>query len=542
MRSCGRAYAALLAFALVAFCCSALPLTAYAVDQWEMSWAIGGDSRQGEDDFQYSSATWFYQFTGGNYTGTDAACGVDISSHNGDVNWKQLAAEGVDFAIIRCGYGDNESIDGNQDDTRFLTNYRAAKAAGVKVGVYIYSYAINANGAQKDAQSAESEALHVLRILKDAGISPSDLDYPIYWDVEDPTQVELGKAGALVGMANTFCEKIQQAGYDAGIYSSKSWWDTYLNSHELDGYYKWVAQWDGQSDGLTYSGCSDFRGSKAVWQFSARGYSTACSGHGHRVDLNYSYYQQPMPRNSTHIDTAGLTTTGKVYVDGVAYTPDADGVIILPNGNAKTAVAYSYNTVNGDVNTQYPTHMYVWTLSYNGRHYIATRQTALDDALRYAGCSIRITGTKGIRMITDVSSDLRKRLIDGSVGGYSLVEYGTVVARDSKLKGADLVLGLDVASSGVAYLRGQKDAIFANEGNMVEFTNVLVGFNLDDCKETLAMRPYMKLKDASGNVLTLYGGTLHKSIGYIAKQNANDFPAGSDAYNYIHEIINYVYG
>ena len=77
---------------------------------------------------------------------------------------------------------------------------------------------------------------------------------------------------------------------------------------------------------------------------------------------------------------------------------------------------------------------------------------------------------------------------------------------------------------------------------MVQYTNVLVGFSNEQCVDDIAMRPYITLRDADGNTYTLYGGIVNRSIGYIAYQNRGAFTPGTNAYNYIWDIIHFVYG
>ena len=84
--------------------------------------------------------------------------------------------------------------------------------------------------------------------------------------------------------------------------------------------------------------------------------------------------------------------------------------------------------------------------------------------------------------------------------------------------------------------------MFASPGNLIQYTNVLVGFTLDQCKEDIAMRPYIILEDGEGNQITLYGGTIYRSIGYIAYQNRSVFQPKTAAYDYVWELIHHVYG
>ena len=146
-------------------------------------------------------------------------------------------------------------------------------------------------------------------------------------------------------------------------------------------------------------------------------------------------------------------------------------------------------------------------------------------------------------MITSLYKDTKSALTGGGLAGFKLMEYGTVLAFAHEVEGdGDLVLGKPYSRSNYAYKRGTADPVFANSGNLTQYTNVLVGFNLDQCKEDIAMRPYIILEDAEGNQITLYGGVIYRSVGYIAYQNRNAFNPGTDAYDYIWDIIHHVYG
>lgn len=237
-----------------------------------------------------------------------------------------------------------------------------------------------------------------------------------------------------------------------------------------------------------------------------------------------------------------LAYGNEVYIDGVRYTAE-NGIVLLPDAGAKTATVYSYNTINSDPHAVYPTHMTVYSLSCSGRSYTATELSAFSDLLQYAGSSIRITGVKGIRMITSVPKNIRTSLLTNRVEGYTLVEYGTLAAWDAKLGDGALVLGGANVLSNYAYSRANgTDPIYAETDSLVQFTNVLVGITDEKCSPDLALRPYMILEDASGSRITLYGGIIHRSIGYIAYQNRNAFTPGTEAYEYIWGIIHTVYG
>ena len=186
--------------------------------------------------------------------------GVDISEHNGSVDFQALKNAGVQFAILRLGYGSDYV---SQDDSRFSENVRKAETAGMPWGAYLYSYA-------KTAAMAQSEAQHALRLL--AGKKPA---YGVWFDVEDG-QI----AGAdLAATCQTFCGAMEAAGVYAGIYASLSWLNGKLDSPLLDKYDKWVAQWN--------SICT-YKKPYGIWQFTD---SLAVSGKN--FDGNWAYKDYP---------------------------------------------------------------------------------------------------------------------------------------------------------------------------------------------------------------------------------------------------------
>ena len=223
--------------------------------------------------------------------------------------------------------------------------------------------------------------------------------------------------------------------------------------------------------------------------------------------------------------------------NGVGVSPNSS--VKLANGETALFTTATYKW-DSDPHKRYPVGMQVWALTNKDGNYTMTHLSELDNLLRYSGSSIRVTGKKGIRMITSISEDLRSKLINTGVGGFTLQEYGTCVAWDSALGGAYPVLGN--SKSAYAYKRGAADPIFARGSGLISYTNVLVGFTNDQCKPDMSMRPYAVLADKNGNTYTVYGGTVHRSIGYIALQNKNAFKSGTDAYNYIWDIIHTVYG
>ena len=255
--------------------------------------------------------------------------------------------------------------------------------------------------------------------------------------------------------------------------------------------------------------------------------------------------ERDVPYTGSALNITGTELEGEsqVTLDGVTYPIQKDGegnaYVDLPVAESYLLTAYSYNDA-ADAHSRYPIGMRCYRLTKNGAAVQVERLSAFDNLLRYAGTSIRLTGKKGIRMITSVDGALKSALIKEGVYGLSLVEYGTVLARASAIGGGDLTL--QNGKSNYAYKRGVADPVFAYAGSLVQYTNVLVGFSNEDCKEDIAMRPYIILQDAAGTSYTLYGGTVYRSIGYVAYQNRNSFRPGTAAYDYVWEIIHYVYG
>jgi len=196
--------------------------------------------------------------------------GIDISVHNGDVNWAEIARQynegSISFVILRCGYGsDIES----QDDKKWERNANACRDYGIPFGVYLYSYALS-------VESALSEAEHVLRLVKGYTLS-----YPIYYDFEN-TKTQSDLSGALVAeMVDTFCQRIQKEGYEVGFYSMRSWITNKNHLGQVDyvnkGYSLWIAEFGPK---LNYSGEYD------IWQCTS---SASVSGSSERTDISFSY-------------------------------------------------------------------------------------------------------------------------------------------------------------------------------------------------------------------------------------------------------------
>lgn len=182
--------------------------------------------------------------------------GIDVSAWQGNINWGAVKAAGIEFAIIRAGTGN-----GNKDKY-FEQNYAGAHAQGIQVGTYWYSYA--GSGA-----AAAQEAQHNLNIIRGR-----KFEFPIYVDIEEKSIFSKGIANQI---AQNFCGVMESNRFFCGIYSSKSYYDSYFSAEVKKKYSIWVAQW---SSRCTYSG------PYGVWQYTSSGSVSGISG---RVDMDYAY-------------------------------------------------------------------------------------------------------------------------------------------------------------------------------------------------------------------------------------------------------------
>ena len=232
-----------------------------------------------------------------------------------------------------------------------------------------------------------------------------------------------------------------------------------------------------------------------------------------------------------------------LWVEG-GEKPLVDNSIDLKSPSSFLMTSYTYkNGSSESTHDNYPTGMQIYSVQKDAQGQTTVAPVAeLGNLLRYSGCSIRITGKPGIRMITSLTKEAKAALKKGELAGYTLEEYGTVAVWSSDLDNQPLTLNTKKSRSNYAYKRGVSDPVFANVGALTQYTNVLVWDSLEAKKydEDIVMRPYIKLSNQAGETVTLYGGTVSRSIGYVAQQNANTFSKGTAGYKYVHEIIDKV--
>lgn len=223
------------------------------------------------------------------------AKGIDVSKWNGKIDWNKVKADGIDYAIIRVGYGENLK---SRDDPTWAYNSSECERIGMPYGVYIYSYATNTT-------KAKSEAEHVIRLVKGKKLS-----YPIYYDMEDE-KFQGGLSNQKLGeIADTFIKTLGSAGYkNVGVYANKYWFTSRLTSSVFDKYPRWVAQ---------YNYRCDYTGNYHMWQSTDSG---KVSGIGTNADLNFKIGSWNVNALQTAaVSSVKLNKTSLKLINGSSYT------------------------------------------------------------------------------------------------------------------------------------------------------------------------------------------------------------------------------
>ncbi len=200
---------------------------------------------------------------------TALAKGVDVSKWNGKVDFAELKRLGISFVILKAG----STISGV--DPMFEENYKAARAAGLDVGAYFYTYSTTLSGAIADADAC-------IRMLEG-----KKFEYPIYFDLEDPSQEGLGKE-LLTSMCEAFIGRMQEKGWFCGIYINQDWLSNRLQTDRITAYFDiWYARWtvSGEPNWL-----DTFGQKTGLWQYTDSG---TLGSHECKFDMNVAYKDYP---------------------------------------------------------------------------------------------------------------------------------------------------------------------------------------------------------------------------------------------------------
>lgn len=196
--------------------------------------------------------------------------GIDVSEWQGTIDWRKVAKDGVQFAVIHAGYGRELS----QKDKCFERNYAGARAAGIKVGAFWYSYA-------DSVARAEQEARTCLKVL-----DGKHLDLPVFFDQEYEPGILKLSTKTRTDIVLKFLETIKAAGRPCGLYSSTDFITTKLQANRLTAYPLWIAE---------YGSKLHYTGKVWAWQYTDKG---RVAGIKARVDMNHGYFAQTKTTNT----------------------------------------------------------------------------------------------------------------------------------------------------------------------------------------------------------------------------------------------------
>ncbi len=297
----------------------------YTDGEWTPPSSSNGPTRaravaEGEYEFAWQKVNGKYMNSKGKPIEGVIAKGMDVSQWQYEINWDKVRKTDIDFAILRCAYGKNTP---SQDDRYFAYNVKECKRLSIPFGVYLYSYAM-------DVEAAVDEAEHVLRVLKENGIKPSDMKYPVFYDLEnskypyDQTTLTEEERGDI---AEAFCNVIIDAGYSVGIYANTYWFNNYLTDTRFEKWDKWVAQ---------YNHVCTYQGEYAMWQATSSGTVDGIEG---PVDLNFDFsfanrqtdgLQLVVENGKTYLYEYGVMARSKeAVVNGQWKWFDADGTMAV---------------------------------------------------------------------------------------------------------------------------------------------------------------------------------------------------------------------
>lgn len=393
----------------------------------------------------YTSSTYTHQTK---FDKLSRINGVDVSQHNGTVDFKKVRASGIDFVFVRVGYtGYTKSKFIMNYDADYKANITNALKAGLEVGVYWYSQAVNVS-------EAKQEANKLISAIKDY-----DITLPVVMDYEfaDTSSGRLDSAklskSAMTGNALAFLGEISKAGYDGCLYANASFLTDNLNANQISSEYKiWLAH---------YTTNTSYKGDFEFWQYSENGKVNGIEG---KADVNFWYFNDdavelrpyiytgraitPKPvvsdgdktltegkdytlsyTNNTNVGTARITAkgindyAGKKYNFKFLIKPDRTPVITLKERKT-TSLSFSWDAVKG-AQTYYV--------------YVKNNTTGSDFSKKVTANSVTLSGlTPGNEYNVSVKA--------GRKSDNGTMVYGSYSAINTKHTIADAVTGLKATS------------------------------------------------------------------------------------------------
>lgn len=261
--------------------------------------------------------------------------GIDVSYHQGDINWKKVKDDGVKFAIIRAGSGIKE-------DSKFKENMKGALDAGIDVGVYWFSNAYTVDAIKDEAE----------KCMKTISPYKDKLSFPVFFDYEEYT-IKLAQdnnvnlsLNSVSNICETFLSKLKANGYKCGIYTNKTVSKYYLSEKLRSSYDFWLAQ---------YSDKCSYWGKYTMWQYSQNGKVDGINGN---VDLNYYYKSNPVSISKTTVSSISnqkytgskITPSISIKYNNNALVKNKDYTVSFKNNTSigtATATIKGKNNYNG---------------------------------------------------------------------------------------------------------------------------------------------------------------------------------------------------
>ena len=321
--------------------------------------------------------------------------GIDVSKWNGDIDWQSVKNAGVSYAIIRAGYG-SSSVDPN-----FEANIKGALNAGVKVGVYWFSYATSIEKAQIEAK----------KCLQTIAPYKGKLTYPVFFDFEYDSVDKATAQGITItkdlatNMANTFISTIKSQGYLAGLYTNSDFSSRYFHNELIYSNHIWYAQ---------YSSKNTFNKPYSMWQYSDKGSVAGIRGN---VDLNYTTLKTfnigtdtttPPIESKTGVTTTKLNLTVGPYSYATVVTSINSGATVEILDKSIPGWYYiRYNGQKGYVPSQY--------ISING--------VITETGITTSNINLTIGPFSYATVVTSVSKGDYVEILDKSISGWYYVRY-----------------------------------------------------------------------------------------------------------------------
>ncbi|MCD7893741.1 MAG: dockerin type I domain-containing protein [Erysipelotrichaceae bacterium] len=345
------------------------------------------------------------------------AVGVDISYHNGTIDFEQLANE-VNFVILRCGYGSDYT---SQDDSNFETYVKACVKYNIPFGVYLYSYA-------NTIAKGKSEGEHALRLVEKAVNEwGAKLSLPVFYDMEDSSTLGKCDASTKAKIAQAFCGVLENAGYTTGIYANKYWWTTYLTDSYFDNVIKWVAQYN---DECTYTG------SYSIWQCTSSATSSSAD-----TTLDYNYMIENIFVGNTSSNVTSTTTSSisnAQIITNMGFVNNDGYLTGVPLGSTVQAVISSVSKASSATTV---------TIKNTSSSAITTGTVSTGMTMTLTTNNTSNTYTFVIR--GDVNGD-------GSISGVDYVRLRNYLDKKSSLTSAQILAAdanNDGSVSGIDYVR-----------------------------------------------------------------------------------------